>query len=286
MFCWIRRQILIEQLLGKSCKNDMRSRGFVLLSVLLVIGVVSSLMIGLTMAVRADRANVAIERRLVQAGALADAGLTRAIAALEATDDQLLASLLDRSRPTRWRFAGQDIFISLIPETGKVDLNSGDPELIVNILHAVVRDTAKADRLVQRLSAMRRARQDLETARGLLDPNDRAGPLARDIEAAFTVWTSLRGVDPRFAPSVVLRHLPGLQEGEAELLERAREHRAYDELSPFIARFGHLLGANRPIYRARAEVTIEGATARREALLTYNPTTRVVWVVFWRDVAD
>ncbi|KAB0264678.1 hypothetical protein [Microvirga brassicacearum] len=257
--------------------------GFVLLSVLLVIGIVSALVIALTMTVRADRTNAAIERRLVQASALADAGLTRIIAALEGQDDPLLSNL---SKPIYWRFAGQEVVVSLVPEAGKVDLNSGDSDLVVNVLGAVVRDGVVADRLVRRLAAMRRDGQGLETVRGLLDPDDRAGPLARDFEAVFTVWTNLRGVDPKFAPSVVLRNLPGLQAGEAELLVQASARGAYAELSPFITRFGPLLGATRPIYRARAEANVEGATARREVLLAHNPTRRLVWVVFWRDTVE
>ncbi|WP_157961475.1 hypothetical protein [Microvirga flavescens] len=273
-----------ECLFEEAHNND--TRGFVLLSVVLVIGVVSALVVSLTMEVRSSRANASTERRLVQATALADAGLVRAIAALETSDDRLWARLLNRSEPARWRFTGGDVLISLVPETGKVDLNSGDPDLVVNLLRAVVEDGAVAERLVRRLDALRRTRQDLETVRGLLDPDYRASPLARDLEAVFTVWTNLRGVDPRFAPPIVLRQLPGLQEGEAELLVQARDRGVYAELSPFIARFGPLLGAKRPIYRAQAEATIEGVTVRREALLIHNPGTRTTWIVFWRDVID
>jgi hypothetical protein len=143
-----------------------------------------------------------------------------------------------------------------------------------------------ADRLIRRLATIRRAGQDLETVRGLLDPHDRVGPLARDLEAVFTVWTSLRGVDPKFASSIVLRNLPGLQQGEAELLVQASARGSYAELSPLVTRFAPLLEATQPIYRARAEAKVEGVTARREALVTHNPTTRAVWVVFWRDTVE
>lgn len=272
---------------GRPRTDCLDPHGFVLLSVLIVIGTVSALATSASVATRIERAGADLELRLVQASALADAGLTRAVAALEAQEDPLAASLLADQRPIRWRFAGREIVLSLVPEVGKVDLNTGDAEFVVNVLRAVVRDDAESDRLVRRLAALRQARQPLETVRGLLDPGDRSGPLARDLEAVFTVWTSLRGVDPKAASSIVLRQLPGLQDGEADLLEQAINSGSAAELSPFLARFGPLLGAARPIYRARAEVGIEsGVTIRKEALLAHNPTTRTVWVVLWRDVVE
>jgi hypothetical protein len=254
--------------------------------VLLVTGLVSALVIASTTAARVDRVNAAAERRLAQASALADAGLNRIVAALQNSDDPLRPRLLRRSGPVPWRFAGRDVLVSLAPEAGKVDLNAGDPDLVVNVLRAVVRDDGVADRLTKRLAAWRSARQDLETVRGLLDQTDRVGTLAHDLEAVFTVWTGLRGVDPKFAPPIALRHLPGLQQGEAEVLVRASASGNDAELSPFVARFGPLLGAQRPIYRARAEVSFEGVTARKEALLSHNASLDQVWVVFWRDVME
>jgi hypothetical protein len=262
------------------------SGGFALLSVLLVTGLVSALVTASAMTSRADRANAALERRIVQATALADAGLNRAIASLEIPGDPFLLRLQSDRKPVRWRFSGEDILLSLVPEAGKVDLNAGDPGLVVNVLRAVLHDDVAADRLVRRLAAWRSAGRDLETVRGLLDPADRTSPRARDLETVFTVWTGLRGIDPKVSPPSVLRHLPGLQQGEAEILERARASGSYADLSPFIARFGALLGAARPIYRARAEVTFQGVTVRREALVTHNPSFNRVWVVFWRDVVE
>jgi hypothetical protein len=147
-------------------------------------------------------------------------------------------------------------------------------------------DQDKADQFVKRLAGMRRANQYVESVRGLLAPDDRAGPLARELEAVFTVWTNLRGVDPRFAPATVLRNLPGLQQGGAELLLRARKSNIHAELSPFVTHFEQLLQTSRPIYRVRAEAKVEGVIARREALLVHNSATRVVRVVLWRDVID
>ncbi len=279
MFPWMHRPKLSEDESGEWGGAG----GFVLLSVLLVTAVISALLIAMTISVRADRSNAATERRLAQASALADAGLTRAIAALERADDSFLSN---SAGVARWNFAGHEVIVSLTPEVGKVDLNAGESDLVVNVLHAVIREDAKADRIIRRLSAMRRAGQYVESARSLLDPYDRAGPLARDLEAVFTVWTNLRGVDPKFAPAIVLRNLPGLQEGEAELLVQAGARGDYAELSPFVTRFGPLLSASRPIYRARAEAIVEGVTARREVLLAQNTATRAVWVVFWRDRVD
>jgi len=279
MFFWIRRPTPAD----RKADNLRGAGGFVLLSVLLVTAVISALLISLTITMRVDRSNAALEWRLVQASALADAGLTRIIAALEAVDDPLLPGL---NTSIRWPFAGQQVTIALVPETGKVDLNSGESALVVNVLRAVVQDGVKADSLLQRLDAMRRAGQYLDSVRGLLAPSDRAGPLARDLDAVFTVWTNLRGIDPKFAPAIVLRSLPGLQPGEAELLVQASARRSHSELSPFVTRFGPLLGATRPIYRARAEAAFEGVKVRREALLSHNTSTRAVSVVFWRDLVD
>jgi hypothetical protein len=100
MSCWIRQLIPIEQWISR--RRD--ASGFVLLSVLSVIGIVSALMIALTMAVRADRSAAAIEWRIVQASALSDAGLSRIIAALEAPDDPFYpvsSNRFDGVLPTR-----------------------------------------------------------------------------------------------------------------------------------------------------------------------------------------
>jgi hypothetical protein len=263
-----------------------RQGGFTLLSVLLTLGLISALLIASTLAARTDRSEAALERRLVQATALADAGLNRVAAAL-AGAEPLSAQLLDGSGPHRWSFAGREIAISLGAEAGKLDLNSGDPELVVRVMHAVVQDDAKAARLIERLNAARRSRRDLESVRGLLDPEDRQGALAGAFDAVFTVWTSLPGVDPRFAAPIVLRSLPGLSEAEAELLTQAGRGGNATDLSPLVARFGHLLAGSRPLYRARAEATVEGeVTVRREVLLAHNPAAGTVRVVFWRDALD
>lgn len=267
-------------------QRGKHTEGFVLLSVLSVIAVLSTLTVAATMSVRSGVAHAGVERQLVQAGAIADAGLVRIVGALKVNDKPLLNKLADRASPLRWHFAEQEVLLSLTPETGKIDLNSGDPNLVVSVLKAVVRDDALADALLRRLDQLRRNGQDLETVRGLLDSVDRIGPLAHDLEAVFTVWTSLRGVNPKFAPEVTLRHLPGLQKGEGDLLVQARERGSYSDLSPFVSRLGALLQADRPIYRARSQVTIEGVTAQREMLFMYNSTTQAVLVVFWRDVMD
>ncbi|MEE1611420.1 hypothetical protein [Microvirga sp. CF3016] len=264
--------------------DDQRDAGgFVLLSVLFVVAIVSTLLLAVTVAVRANRANAATERRLVQAGALADAGLVRAMAALEDGEEPALSTF---ARSGRWNFAGHEVIVSLVPEVGKVDVNAGDPALVVNVLRAMVRDGAKADRIIARLEAMRRTSRYVESIRGLLDPPDRTGRLARDLEAVFTVWTNVRGVDPRHAPATILRNLPGLQQGEADGLVRASAQGTHAELSPFLTRFGPLLGASRPIYRARAEARVEGVAARREALLAHNAEARAVSIVMWRDALE
>jgi len=259
------------------------NEGFVLLSVLVVIGIISATLISLTISVRAHRSSAATERRLTQAIALADAGLTRIIAMIEVTNDDFLS---DFSVPVRWKIAGQEVTVSVAPEASKVDLNAGDSALVANVLKAAVENSAKTDRMLRRLAEMRRAGEYLDSVRGLLEPSDRVGRLARDLEAVFTVWTNLRGVDPKSAPAIVLRNMPGLQPGEAELLVQASARRAHSDLSPFVTRFGSLLGGNRPIYRARAEAKSEGVTVKREALLAYNPSANAVRVVFWRDVTE
>lgn len=270
----------------RSIRPDEERGGFVLLAVVLMIGVVSLAVTAVFVTARRDRIDASVEVKVVQAGALADAGLTRILGALTVADDPLGAALLDAGKPLPWRFAGQNVELSLVPETGKVDLNAGDPALIATVMRAVAPDEATAGRLLQRLDGFRSSRRPVEAVRGLLEPRDQVSELARRLEAVFTVFTQMRGVDPKAAPALVLRNLPGLHPGEAALLEQAVATRSYADLSPFITRFGVLLGATRPIYRAQARARVDGVAVTREAVVLHNPAERRVSVVIQRDVVE
>jgi hypothetical protein len=270
----------------RSIHPDEDRGGFVLLAVVLVIGVAALAVTAAFVTARRDRIDADIEVKAVRAGALADAGLTRISAALAAEDDPLVPALFGGGKPLSWRLAGQEVELSLVLETGKVDLNAGDAALIANVMRAAAPDEATASRLLARLDAVRRSRRPLEAVRGLLEPRAQTSELARNLEAVFTVWTQMRGVDPKAAPALVLRNLPGLHSGEAALLEQAIATRSHADLSPFVARFGHLLGASRPIYRAQARTRVDGVTVTREALVLHNSVERQVSIIIQRDLVE
>jgi len=257
--------------------------GFSLLSVLLVTTVISALALGAAVIARVHLRAADAELRIIAARALADAGLTRVVAALETPGDPLLASLRVSSRP--WSYANTEVRLELEHEAGKVDLNVGEQELTQSVMRAVVRESSRADHIVKRWMEFRRQGREIETVASLLDPEERFEVIAADLERHFTTASGARGIDPMSAPLLVLSHVPGIS--AADLSRIASMQRGMidkDELAAIRRRYQPLLDGERPLYRIRSTVSLpRQLIVRREALVAQDVFTGKVRVIFWRD---
>ncbi|MGO4389330.1 hypothetical protein AB4Y85_17520 [Microvirga sp. 2YAF29] len=258
--------------------------GFVLLSVLVVTAVISALTIAAAIVTRAHVRSTDTEVGTIEARALADAGIARIRASIERQDDPLLISLLE-APSVSWRYADTDLQLGLIREAGKVDLNSGQPELVRNVMLAAVKDRAQAERLLTRWADFRRNGRIIETTEALLDPAERFDEIAVILEQIFTTLSGARGIDPLAASDLILRQVPGMTEADLLALTNARQtQKTGAELSAIKTRFSPLLDGERPIYRLRASVLRANTKIEREALVLHDAAMGRVRIILWRDV--
>jgi hypothetical protein len=262
--------------------NRHRQRGFVLILVLVITGVVAASAVILLERSRsaADSASAAVE--VAQARALADAGIARLVQSLRVQDDPLLKGILASAAPVPWRFAGVDIRLSFLRESGKADLNAGNLELIQALLDGMEVPAALRQQALQRIEAARRGAGRLSSVASLLPPCARLTPIARLFDDRFTVLTGSRGVSAAGMVEEQLRRIPGLTSADAEAL-RDRRGGAPD---PALAHLQRFLADEEPIYRLRAEATSpSGTRVVREAVILLSARAPVVRILSQRDVA-
>lgn len=266
------------------CSAALKERsGFVLLSVLLVTSVISTLALGAAIIARSYLQSADIELRIISTRTLADAGLTRIVAALEDVDDPLGDSL--RLSPTPWPYAGTELLLEVESEAGKVDLNSGDGELVQAVMRAAIKDGPLANRILARWMEFRRRGREIETIDVLLDPRQQLASIATDLERYFTTLSGARGIDPVAASDVVLRHIPGIAEADLRRIEDIRQGKTgKGDLAAIKRRYQPLLDGERPLYRIRSTVILPSKlTVRREALAARNDDAGTIHIIFWRD---
>jgi hypothetical protein len=270
-----------EQLMvGHSRRDD----GFVLLSVLLVTTIIAAVAIGAAIVARAEVSATRIDDEAARARALSDAGLARAIAALEDGNDPLMPALLMSSAGIDWSYADQRVRLSLTREAGKVDLSAGDSDHIARVLQAVSGDEAIAGRMLARMADLRRNGLGIESVLSLLEPQERFGRMAQELDQVVTVLTAAKGIDAMAAPRIVLESLPGVTPDDLLLFDEARRENSPGKLTQHFARYGSLIRGERPLYRIRASAQVgDGVISRREAIVAQDVRTRRSSVVTWRD---
>jgi type II secretory pathway component PulK len=261
--------------------------GFVLLSVLIVTTVLSAIALGAALSVRAASRSTDAELQLIEARSLADAALTRALAALEDPDDPLSDVLRSAAGPVRWTYAGTEIALSLQREAGKVDLNAGHPEMIRRLIAGLASDASLADRMLKRLQERRSRRQAFERVSALIEPAERLSPLALRLDETFTVLSGARGIDPLAAPEAVLRAVPGITEADLVAVLEARGQESRAKLAQLKARFSPWLDGERPLFRVQARVRSSlGLISTREGVMALDLRDSKVSTVHWADRAS
>lgn len=263
-------------------QNGTHDSGFVLLTVLLVTAVIAAFATASLAFIRAKANAVAVELRLAQTEGVAEAGLVRIIAAIEASDDPLYRRLRNDRTPVVWRYSDADVLLSLSMEAGKVDLNTGDAALVRSVLRGIVADRSRQLELLSKWEAARRQGAVIESVVSLLSPRDRLSPLARDLEAVFTTVTAAVGVDPLAAPEVVLKQVPGLNESDRAALLQARQSDDKDVVRTIKELHHPILDGERPLFRLRSSVRLpNGTEVTRSALVAQEASSRKLSIASW-----
>lgn len=286
-----------------------RSRGVALIAVLWVVLLLAVIAGSLTMLTRTE---LGLSRNLLlsaRAEALAEGGVHLAIAEL------LYPASTVRRGSSEWQVeteAGR-LDISLADVTGRVDLNTAPPELIAGLFEAAGAGAELAEILADRIADWRDA-DDTSRANGGeqsdytgYDPPPRVGNapfLTADeilripgmtidlwtlIADAVTVHSRRPGVNPVYAPKLVLLALPGMDPEAADEIMAARSESAANATGqqvgiaetvnriPSEAR-RYLAGGSSNIYvvRVRAELP-EGAVYILEAVIEPTPANEPPW---------
>lgn len=227
-------------------ERPARARGFALVTVLLVIAVLSLIAASMLTSSRVASQLVHYAHERARSGAVAEAGINRAILAL-----------LDPQPVRRWRFDGTPYQVSLLgtavtlriqDELGKIDLNAADRPLLLGLFSSAGLGPKAADLLVDKILDWRdgggggvkrlhgATAEDYRIARYSYHP--RGAPfqrvdelllvmgmthdLFRRVEPALTVYSGRALIDPQVAPREAQAALAQMDQTQADRMIAAR----------------------------------------------------------------
>lgn len=187
-------------------------RGFALPIALLLVATASVTAASVLSSSLASRGYVdavveATQRQLLLRGAV-DIGLD----AFRGGNEPLKSDLLSEGS-TVLHLAGEDVTLRLERESGKVDLNTAPPELVLTVLSELGKLGLQVD-----FEGWKKARAEERAILAELDimvPSSRFRPEAARAVEALTVLTALPGVAPEAAPPIVLAALRSASEGKS-----------------------------------------------------------------------
>lgn len=223
-----------------------RQRGVALILVLWACALLTIMLGGYAVLARTEGTQARYQFNQVRARYAAEAGLARAVAALNDPDRQ--ARWRSDGQPYRFHFDGADIQVRITSEDGKVDLNTASPQVLENLIASVGAKPDAAHALAAAIADWRDTDDDVRPAGAEADRYEqeggdygpRNGPFAslqelqlvlgmdaslyRQLEPLLTVWSGRNMPDPAYAPPGVLAALPGMDASSAAEYVR-RRHR-------------------------------------------------------------
>lgn len=237
-------------------RHAMRStqRGVALLLVLWACTLLAILLGGYAVLARTAALQTRYQFAQTRAHYAAEAGLMRAIQALQATD--LKQRWVADGREYPFAFDGAAVQVSVVDEQGKVDLNAAAPPVLQALFHAAGLDEPAAGQLAAHVVAWRsfitvpgQAERDrAEYAAAGRDYGPRHGPFASLAELqlvlgmtpalydkvlpAITLWSGRAMPDPNTAPPLALAAIPGLDPQQMQAVQAARQRNAGSGVSP------------------------------------------------------
>lgn len=266
-------------------KDDDNAGGFALVSVLLIVALLSAATIVMLQAARSAMHNVEAEIQAYKTRYAGDAGLAVGLSALKGGKSDLLNRL--RTSPhVDFRYDEFDLKLSLTTESGKIDLNTGDPALVVNLVKNVITNRDVADRVLAELRRMP-ANKSYHSPKEIFSRGDRLGPEAFRLSESLTTLSGSRGFDFYSASVDALRALPNISASEIQrFLELRKRGPSNSTLEQFGRHIGYL-SAQRPIYRIRSVVSGAGSGLKtREAVVLIDQQQSVTrsFVLSWKEI--
>lgn len=277
-------------------------RGVALLLVLWLIALLTALIGAFALTARIELLQGRVLGKGAEAEEIARASVEYALVRVADTDPA--SHWLPDGRPYHWSFAGSSVEISIVDETGKVDLNQADAQLLTALIKTLAGDSAPAGQLAAAIIDWRDPDPLTQPGGGAEDPDYAAAGLpygAKDapfetvaeveqvlgmtpqlyaqLEPSLTLYSGRPQPDPNYASAPVLITL-GL-DPTAWLARRRSAQPAIGD--------SQLLGAGSGTYSIESRVTLrEGrqATLRTVVRAGGGPVPGSVYTTLrWEEAA-
>jgi general secretion pathway protein K len=220
-----------------------RQRGVALLVVLWACTLLAVLLGGYAVMARTEALQARYAFAQTQAQYAAEAGMARAIYALQ--DPQITQRWIPDGRPYTFAYGEASVEVEVIDESGKVDLNAAAPEVLTGLFTAAGMQPQAAQALTDRVVAWRSFGTtvgpdpaDAAYASAGLDYGPRHGPFAsieelrmvlgmpaavyRAIASQVTLWSGRDAPNPATAPPLALAAIPGMDATAIKQTQDAR----------------------------------------------------------------
>ena len=279
-----------------------RIRGAALLLVLWLIVLLTALIGAFALTARVESLQGRVLGKGAEAQEIARAGVEYALVRIADTDPA--THWLADGRWYRWNFAGSRVEISIVDETGKVDLNQADALLLSALMKTAGSESASAEQLAAAIIDWRDPDPLTQPNGGAEDPDYAAAGFpygAKDapfetvaeveqvlgmtpelfarLEPSLTLYSGRPQPDPNYAQAPVLVAL-----GLDPTVYLARRHSAQSAIGD-----SQLLGAGSGTYSIESRVTLkEGrrATLRTTVRAGGGPVPGSVYTTLrWEDAA-
>lgn len=217
-------------------------RGVALLVVLWACTLLAILVGGYAMLARTEGLQARYQFAQTQAHYAAEAGVMRAIYALQDPEPPQRWMADGRSYP--FDFDGAKVNVSIVSENGKVDLNAASPDVLQNLFRAAGMADNDAQALTRNVVDWRSfnvvpsSTPNMAYVQAGRDYGPRHGPFAsieelqmvlgmdpavyRRLASQVTLWSGRQSPDPGTAPPLALAAVPGMTPQQAQALVAAR----------------------------------------------------------------
>jgi general secretion pathway protein K len=227
-----------------SATGAQGQRGVALLVVLWACTLLAILLGGYAMLARTEGLQARYQFAQTQAHYAAEAGLMRAIYGLQ--DPQTPQRWIPDGRVYPFAFDGAKVNVSIIDESGKVDLNAASPDVLQNLFRAAGMPDGKAQDLANHVVDWRTFGMtpagtvpNASYNQAGLDYGPRHGPFAtveelqmvlgmdpavyRAVASQVTLWSGRPSPNPATAPPLAMAAIPGMTPQQAQAMIAARQ---------------------------------------------------------------
>lgn len=293
--------------------DRQRQAGIALILVIWVVTLLLVIAASFLYATRTDAKAMRNAADIARAEAVARAAVARASIEL-AKPSRTPGGWRRSPAPRTWSFDGLDVTVTLVDESGRIDINAANQALLLSLLRRVGLDDTESARLLDTILdwrdadslrrpngaeesdyvaaglAARPANQPFQSVEELQLVLGMRADIYQRLAGMITVFSRQPGVNPHFATREVLLTIPGLAEEAVDeyLPLRDAAHRENQPLPPFHAAAAFATYAMSSAVTVRAEVSLPGAmTVIREAVVVYTPQVvrRPFSQLAWREIA-